>query len=86
MTQNLVIRFPFPLRRVDEDAIDQLQREFQETAAAARIGPEGEPQVRTSSGEVYNLTALPKFQARRLARTITLQPLPPAGAMALRAA
>lgn len=80
-----VIRFPLRLARQDRRAIEILEREFDEIPVAGRTGPEGERQVRCRSGEIYNLEAVPKFRARRLANEGP-GPLPPGGAAALGAA
>lgn len=81
MTQSPVIRFPFRLRKADEQALARLEI-LDSEIVGTRIGPEAEVQVRTASGEIYNLETLPKFRARRAAHS-NHDPLPPAGAMAL---
>lgn len=73
--QAMRIRFPYPLSRADRRAIQRLEEEFDEQVVQGRIGLEGERQVRTASGEIYNLDAL---QAPG-----DDDPQPPAPAMAL---
>lgn len=84
MTRANVVRFPYRLAKADLRALDELEREYDEMAVAGRWGPEGERQVRTASGEIYNLEMLrSQFSGRR---GTSPDDLPPAPAAAKRAA
>ncbi|MFZ5815361.1 MAG: hypothetical protein ACOY93_08660 [Bacillota bacterium] len=78
-----LVRFPYPLSRADRLALRRLESEFDEMVVSGRIGPEGERQVRTASGEIYSIDAL-RVRRRRRPGPDT-DPLPPAPAAALTA-
>lgn len=82
MTSPMVIRFPFRVMRSDKQALKRLEAEHDELVIGARIGPEGERQVRTASGEIYNIDALRSRHRRPQPDT---DPQPPAPAAALAA-
>lgn len=80
MMSPTVIRFPLRLCKADRQALRRLEAQFDEQVVGRRIGPEGERQVRCSSGEIYNIDAL---RARRQSPRPEPDPLPPAPAAAL---
>lgn len=86
-SSGITIRFPGQLGRADVQALRRLERDFSEVPVSVTASPAtGRPQVRCTSGEIYHLDAVPKFRFRQLARRGFGPGLPPAPAMALRAA
>lgn len=82
----MIARMKFPFNRSDMKALRQIELQDAEIVGR-RIGPEGERQVRTASGEIFNINNLPpRLHAKHLARNGFDPHLPPANAGALRAA